>query len=407
MKSAHLRWLARILRYGLIVVAVVFLYRLVTWYDYVKLNDEDSTRVRLIRDEGDQLVVMRDGREETISADQAQWTEYGGQEVLDVERGIANVVLQSDKWYVFWAVLIFFPIPIMCAIRLVCMLGVQQVRLSLWNSIKLTFAGNFFNFALPGTTGGDLIKAYYITRFTDRKTEAVTTVFLDRAVGLLGVLLMAGGMIVFTRDPSQYAKLGITLAVLCAILAIGATVVFSGRVRRALHLAEIVKLLPMSEQLTRIAAATIAMRQHKRLVFVSLLLTFGLQGICMISAAIMGWALGMEGTLSYFIIYVAIGFLIAAVPTTPQAIGVLETYYVVSFTYTGENSASQALALAVAVRLIQLVWSVPGVLVPLLGAHLPSREELHALETPVDQPPTGDADDPQAPGEISSATPGS
>ena len=120
----------------------------------------------------------------------------------------------------------------MCAIRLVCMLGVQQVKLSLWNAIKLTFAGNFFNFALPGTTGGDLIKAYYITRFTHRKTEAVATVFLDRAVGLLGLVLLAGVMIVFTRDPSQFAELGWSMAGICLILAIGAIVVFSSRIRR-------------------------------------------------------------------------------------------------------------------------------------------------------------------------------
>ena len=157
----------------------------------------------------------------------------------------------------------------------------------------------------------------------------------------------------------------------------------------------------------RVAGATIAMRNHKRLVLISLLLTFGLQGICMISAAFMGWALQMDGGLAYFVIYVSIGFLIAAIPTTPQAIGVMETYYVVSFTYNGQNSASQALALAVAVRLIQLVWSIPGVLVPLLGAHVPSREELQALETPADQPPAGNAGEPPASSEIGSATPGS
>jgi hypothetical protein len=42
-------------------------------------------------------------------------------------------------------------------------------------------------------------------------------------------------------------------------------------------------------------------------------------------------------------------------------------------------------AFALANRLTQLVWAVPGVLVPLLGAHLPSQAELKALEEP--EPP--------------------
>ena len=40
----------------------------------------------------------------------------------------------------------------------------------------------------------------------------------------------------------------------------------------------------------------------------------------------------------------------------------------------------QAFALALAVRLIALVWALPGVLVPLLGAHLPSKDELAEME---------------------------
>jgi hypothetical protein len=44
------------------------------------------------------------------------------------------------------------------------------------------------------------------------------------------------------------------------------------------------------------------------------------------------------------------------------------------------NDPSQAVALAVALRLIQLVWALPGILVPLLGAHLPRKDELASLE---------------------------
>jgi uncharacterized membrane protein YbhN (UPF0104 family) len=90
-----------------------------------------------------------------------------------------------------WAVLIFVPVVALQIWRLIIMLQVQGVPLSYWTSTKLTFAGNFFNFALPGTTGGDLIKAYYLTLYTPLKTEAVTTVFLDRAIGLLGLVILA------------------------------------------------------------------------------------------------------------------------------------------------------------------------------------------------------------------------
>jgi uncharacterized membrane protein YbhN (UPF0104 family) len=260
------------------------------------------------------------------------------------------------------------------------------VRLGYWPATKLTVAGNFFNFALPGTTGGDLIKAYYLTHYTHLKTEAVTTVFLDRAIGLFGLVLLAGAAILFTRDPSQFRQLIATLLVICAVLAAGCIVVFSRRIRGVLRLKELAARLPMGDQLLRVGRATVAMRHHKLLIVVSLLMTFALQGICMFSAAIMAYALGMEGGWSHYFVYVSIGFLIAAIPIAPpQAFGVLEYFYVKFFTGGAlHNDPSQAVALALAVRLIQLVWALPGVLVPLLGAHLPSKVELAELEVQTD-----------------------
>jgi uncharacterized protein (TIRG00374 family) len=398
MRSARFRWLLPLLRYGLCAVAVIFLVYSVTWHDYVHLNDAAQTPLRLVRQDGDRFSVLEGGQEVIKPVEELRHAEVNGREIVDIEYGLPGVVQRTDHVLTLWAVLIFLPTPLMCAVRLIWMLRIQQVRLSFWESVKFTLAGNFFNFALPGTTGGDLIKAWYITHFTHRKTEAVTTVFLDRAIGLLSLVLMAGAMIVLTRDPSQFGQLGLTLALICLGLAAGAVVVFSRRIRRALRLGELVLRLPMSEQLRRIGQATLAMRQHKTLVVLSLLITFALQTVAMISAVVMARALGMEGSFAYFFIYIAIGFVVAAIPIAPpQAIGVLEYFYVVCFTAGGQNTASQAVTLAVCVRLIQLVWSLPGVLVPLLGAHLPKRAELQDLQQPEDQPRDEPADGPARP----------
>lgn len=72
---------------------------------------------------------------------------------------------------------------------------------------------------------------------------------------------------------------------------------------------------------------------------------------------------------------------------------------------------SAAVTFALANRLTQFVWALPGVLVPLLGAHLPSQEELRELEELQKQLEsedpsgvTGAADDASATGSASPAT---
>jgi len=382
MKRTWLRWLLPLLRYGLCAVAIVYLVRCVTWYDYARLEGPNGPKVRLLEQRGETYLIERDGRKETVTAGEVHHVRVGQQDVPDIELGISTVVRQADGLRGLWALLIFAPVVALQCGRLVVMLAIQGVRISFWTSTKLSFVGNFFNFALPGTTGGDLIKAYYLTHYTHLKTEAVTTVFLDRAIGLFGLVLLAGTSILLTRNPAQFHQLIRALAILCGLLVLGSLIVFSRRLREALRLRELAGRLPMGDQILRVGRATVAMRSHKLLVLLSLAMTVALQGTVMIAAVIMKDALHMEGDASYYFIYVSIGFLIAAIPISPpQAFGVMEAFYVQFFTQGGlRNDPAQAVALALALRLIQLVWALPGVLVPLLGAHLPRKEELQTLE---------------------------
>jgi len=380
MSKPRSRWALRLLRYALCLAAIGFLVYVVPWYDRVKLDDADQTRVRLVEQRDNELVIERDGRREVISNDQVRRIEVGGQLVPDIEPGIPSVVLQLDRRLALLSILIFAPVWFIQAYRLVLMVAIQGVRLPYWSAIKLTFAGNFFNFALPGTTGGDLVKAYYLTRYTHLKTEVVTTVFLDRAIGLFGILVLAAGGILTAWNPEQFGPLLGVLGLIFAGLMVGALIVFSRRLRHGLRLPQLAARFPGGEQLLRIGRATVAMRQHKLKLVGAIIVTLVLQSIVLVSAAVMAWALGMSGSLVYYFIYVAIGFLVAAIPISPQAIGFMEAAYVGFFTRGGLNTASQAVALALAVRLIQLVWAIPGVLVPLLGAHLPRTKDLEALE---------------------------
>lgn len=399
-KKRKLGWVLTALRYGLCVVAIVWLAYNVPWYDHVRLGDADGPRARLMEEHDDSVVILRDGQRETVGYEQVHHAEVAGQRVPDIEYGIPSVVRQIDGRLALLALVMFAPVWLLQSYRLVLMVAIQGVKLAYWPAIKMTYAGNFFNFALPGTTGGDLIKAYYVAQYTHLKTEVVTTVFLDRAVGLFSVVVIASVAILLRWDPDQFGYLVGVLATIFGALLVLTVLVFSKRMRAALALTQIAERLPFGAQLLRVGRATVAMRNHKFRVIAALGLSVALQCIVMASAAVMASALGMGGHWSVYFIYVAIGFLIAAIPISPpQAIGVMEAAYVQFFTSAGLATASQAVALALAVRLTQLVWALPGVLVPLLGAHVPSQAELAALEQqaaangtlPADPPAESDA----------------
>lgn len=60
---------------------------------------------------------------------------------------------------------------------------------TLGNAFRLGLVGGFYNSFLPGSVGGDLVKAYFIARDTPgKRASAVATVIADRLVGLFGLI---------------------------------------------------------------------------------------------------------------------------------------------------------------------------------------------------------------------------
>ncbi len=101
-------------------------------------------------------------------------------------------VLKSVNLYYFLAALLFnIAALVVVSERLRIILGVQKLKLSLGESVYLTFIGNFFNNFLPTSIGGDLVKAYYATKKSDRKLESFSAVFFDRFFGFLSIGLLA------------------------------------------------------------------------------------------------------------------------------------------------------------------------------------------------------------------------
>ena len=111
-------------------------------------------------------------------------------------------------------------------IRWRMVLRVQGLHLSFGRTTGISFVAHFFNSFLLGSTGGDLMKAYYAARETKhRKTEAVTTVFVDRLIGLWAMLLFACAMMLLNlRLMLDNAWLRLLAIIIFAMMLVGSVV---------------------------------------------------------------------------------------------------------------------------------------------------------------------------------------
>ena len=285
---------------------------------------------------------------------------------------LQSTLLTSDKKLLLLAVALYFPVVLPQAYRLFWLLRAQGIHVGYLEALKVSLAGNFLNFATPfGSNAGDLFKAYFVSLHTTQKTEAVTTVILDRFVGLATLLMIAGGITLLSPAGS---RLAVVRPYILTMLTIGvvALVVYRLPFARRLLARESLTRWPLIEQVRRIDQAVHKFTGHVWAIIAAVAMTAFLQALALSAFFVIARAVGMRAELEnmpeYFA-YFYTGTIISALPGPPQGLGTVELAY--RFFFEPFGSPSQIICMAFAIRLTGLVCSLPGLLVTMTGAYRP------------------------------------
>jgi len=108
-------------------------------------------------------------------------------------------------------------------IRWWVLVHIQKLALGAFDALRLTMIGYFFNIFIPGGTGGDVVRAAYVVRdCPERRSQALTTAFVDRGLGLHALLLLGVSMMAIKPALlSDYPVFKPWLILLAGLLIIG------------------------------------------------------------------------------------------------------------------------------------------------------------------------------------------
>lgn len=221
------------------------------------------------------------------------------------------------------------------AIRWGILLKAHGIILRTWDLFKLTMTGFFFTVIAPGGLGGDAVKAYLVAQGREKKTEAVTTVFLDRFIGMATMLLVAGLVLLFDfrhiwNAEIQGLKLfgmpGGRILVLAIGACIGGVVVVSllltsKRVRQSGILRRLSRYVPFRPTVARIYEAVHHYGNHPRALIVALAVSILAQIPQYLSYYLYGLALGVDIRLWHCALIVPPASAIRVIPIIPGGAG--------------------------------------------------------------------------------------
>jgi uncharacterized protein (TIRG00374 family) len=313
------------------------------------------------------------------------------QSAWEREGGDWSPLSRGTRWRTAWTVgprelgrTLALVEPGWLGLSLVCMGGTLLIGVVRWRivlaaaglplpfarALEISLVAHFFNSFLLGSTGGDLLKAYYAARETrHQKTEAVVTVFADRLIGLFSMLLFAAilvtghlGLVVEHR-PLTAASLSIGAMLLACGGFMG--LAFWGGLSSAWPRARAwLRGLPKGDLLDRTLNACRVFGRNPRVFGATVGLSMLLNVICVLQFEALARGLGLELSLGHLFLVVPVVICIAALPITPSGLGLRENLFVVLLAHPLMGvPATAALSLSLLAFAGSLTWSLAGGLV--------------------------------------------
>ncbi len=306
-----------------------------------------------------------------------------------IEQGLLPMIRDANRMYLLAAAFVFPIVYFITAWRWHALLNALSIRITRRRAFVLNMVGAFYNTFMPGSTGGDLLKAYYIAKQTQLRTRAVMSVIIDRILGLLALVLMGGALatVQFVRMlPEDPARLWCGRVALGALLILLSTctallIFYHPLLRKFTGLDFLLRRLPMQTQVKKAIETMEIYRDKPMLILWAISITLPVHATVVVSAMFAGMAFGLPLHPAYYWVVVPVVVLSGSIPISPQGAGVME-FFAILLTRRQGATVSQAFALTMSIRLVQMLWNLTGGIFVLRGGyHAPSEKEAEELVT--------------------------
>lgn len=362
---------------GVALVAFILVYQ-VEYRDHLTLEDDTELTGRIVRSVEGVTFQPDDGRDAIVLG--PKWRDR-----KDLRLGLFTIVTESDKALLFLALFLYGPITLISITRWWYLLRTVGLPIPFREAFRLTFLGFFFSSAMPGMTGGDLVKGFYIARREpEARARAFMSVLVDRVIGVFALGILAAIVLIPNLGDARFR---VPAAIVFTFLAIATgfgAIFLSRRLRALLRFDALIAKLPFSRVFTEIDRAIVIYRDHPRPVALSILISLANHVSLVVMAIGIGIAIGIRIPLyQYFMLY-PVCLMTASIPLLPGGWGVREASFQAFFGMVGV-AATQAVALSILVGLSLLGWSLLGGVLFLMSPDRVSRRELSSFHEEVEQ----------------------
>ncbi|MFQ3661992.1 MAG: lysylphosphatidylglycerol synthase transmembrane domain-containing protein [Chloroflexaceae bacterium] len=225
---------------------------------------------------------------------------------------------------------------------------------------RVTFVSTFFSMFLPSSIGGDIAKMVLLVHDTDQREAAISSVVIDRVVGMAVTILT--GILAILFLPVVWGDRAVmgTLALATLLFALGVVALFSRTLFRwVTHLAPGFLWRRFGARVLKVHQSLIGLRQRPDILLASGMISALRQVAICLSVFYAGRAFGIAvGPVAYFAI-IPIALAITVLPFTINGLG-LQDHAMVLLLATVGVTAAEALSLSIFLHVMRNLVGLAG-----------------------------------------------
>ena len=283
----------------------------------------------------------------------------------------ALAILGVDAGYLALVLILVALDRAVMILRWVLLLRSSSVTITPWAAARIFLVSAFVGSFLPAGVGGDVARAYGLSRATRDSSEALASVAIDRVLGIVALLVtgVAGLLATATAVTDWRVGAGVALLVTSTM-----TIVWADRVVRAL-MPESMRSGRVGTRLVSIGAALGRYRSRPWTLLHVFAWSVAVQGLRIVQAYFLGLGLGIAVPFRYYLVFMPVGLLMLLLPISVSGFGAPQAMIVWLMQPLGVAD-ERSFALSTLIVLTGLAGNLPGLLLWLGREGTTTNEEL-------------------------------
>jgi uncharacterized protein (TIRG00374 family) len=251
-----------------------------------------------------------------------------------------NTVISSIKNASIWLLIVASMLNIIERFEMTykwnLLIRIRKIIVPFWRLFWINSIGSFLGLFLPSSLGTDVVRGYYLVKNNSEKSVSISSVFVDRVLGMFSLLLLGVISVFFAGELLDKFNIR-SYVVIIFIITLIVFYLFQRNESKAILQGILAKIKhkKIIENGLKLHDSILEYKKYPKTLWLSFLITILVQVTRVLTYYCIALAFNIQISVVYFFLFVPLIMLVIMIPISIGGLGVREGTFVAFFRLVG------------------------------------------------------------------------